>query len=102
MINYNYLMPLVASRVMVENAPDRLVIRENRWGGHTVADLGEYATADHDLAALFAAAPEMYWPLVNAAHLLGLFLAGDETVLDRDLDILYQEMNAVLAKIEGR
>jgi hypothetical protein len=92
----------VASRVVVENAPDRLVIRENRWGGRNVADLGEYATADHDLAALFAAAPDMYWTLANAAHLLGLFLAGDETVLDRDLDTLHQGMNAILTKIEGR
>lgn len=98
----NYTMPLVASRVMVENAPDRLVIRENRWGGRNVADLGEYKTADHDLAALFAAAPDMYWTLVNAAHLLGLFLAGDEAVNDGEIDAMYREMNAVLAKVEGR
>lgn len=98
----DYTMPLTASRVLVENTPDRLVIRENRWGGHNVADLGEYATADHDLAALFASAPDMYWTLVDAARLLGLFLAGDEAVLDRDMDALHRRVSAVLAKIEGR
>lgn len=95
-----HMMPLTASRVVVENAPDRLVIREDRWGGRTVADLGEYEAANHDLGALFAAAPEMYWTLANTAHLLGLFLAGDETVLD--LDTAYKDVNAMLAKVEGR
>ncbi|MDY0341046.1 MAG: hypothetical protein RBS17_07520 [Coriobacteriia bacterium] len=96
----NYTMPLVASRVMVENAPDRLVIRENRWGGHTVADLGEYTAADHDLAALFAAAPDMYAAIASAMEILTD--SWGELQLTAGDDQAYNVLAAALTKIEGR
>lgn len=51
--------PWVASEIIVNNAPNRIVIRENRWGGLVVADLGEAAQVNEADAALIAAAPEL-------------------------------------------
>lgn len=96
----NYTMPLVASRVMVENAPDRLVIRENRWGGRNVADLGEYEAANHDLGALFAALPDMLDAIATAMEMLVDSWGEDQ--LSAGDDQVYNVLSAALAKAEGR
>lgn len=45
--------------VMVDNAPDRMMVHVAKWGGENIADCGIFAECNPDDARLIAAAPDL-------------------------------------------
>jgi len=53
------LGPWIAADVFVNNSPNRLILRQAKYGGDVVADLGDTEHANMANARLIAAAPEL-------------------------------------------
>ena len=51
--------PWKATRIFIENQPDRMVIKVNKWQGAIIADCGTFAECDLDNAHLLASAPKL-------------------------------------------
>jgi hypothetical protein len=53
--------PWKADRVLIENAPDRMMVHVDAWGGPNIADCGTFeGDKEHiDNAKLIAAAPDL-------------------------------------------
>lgn len=49
-----------ATRILVDNAPDRMIVREARWGGKTIADCGTFAECNPADVRLMAASKDLY------------------------------------------
>ena len=53
------LGPWIAADVFVNNSPNRLILRQAKYGGDVVLDLGDTEHANMANARLIAAAPEL-------------------------------------------
>lgn len=51
--------PWIAADVFVNNSPNRLIVRQAKYGGDVVSDLGDTEHANMANARLIAAAPEL-------------------------------------------
>lgn len=55
--------PWKVNNVFLDNAPNRFIVSQGKWGGRNVADCGESGQGDWDIneanARLIAAAPEL-------------------------------------------
>jgi hypothetical protein len=60
--------PWIAADVFVNNAPNRLILRQAKYGGDVVADMGNTEDANIANARLIAAAPDLLDALQNIVN----------------------------------
>lgn len=63
--------PWTVADTFINNKPNRLFIKEWRWGGMILADLGETMDANFANARLMASAPEMLATLQACLEAMG-------------------------------
>jgi len=88
--------PWIAADVFVNNSPNRLILRQTKYGGDVVLDLGDTEHANMANARLIAAAPELLDALVLLLPYAARAIQGTT-----EGQPLLEAARAAIAKAEG-
>jgi len=88
------LGPWIAADVFVNNSPNRLILRQAKYGGDVVADLGDTDHANMANARLIAAAPDLLEALQDLLDVVGVRI-------DDPRIVQFDRARAAIAKAEG-